>query len=236
MHRFVHSFGDQFFPGILGTLRVGSLHPVPDIGNEKISLGDERRHFTGMVVVEEIVSAVQFAFGFAPIILVVFRPSIDARQFGGPLPDGFHRRNSQPLGVLNDFRGRRFHADNFTRESTCGEQKDGRRRGRMLTIPPSCPWFSPRNLLIKMKEIKLSGRERTVLRAIDFSTGTIGEELLDRTHLAPDDLVDVLNGLMTVGYAEMRPYGEMTSLETFRETHFDVNPSYALQLREALVR
>ena len=87
-----------------------------------------------------------------------------------------------------------------------------------------------------MKEIKLSGRERTVLRAIDFSTGTMGEELLDRTHLAPDDLVDVLNGLMTVGYAEMRPYGEMTSLETFRETHFEVNPSYALQLREALVR
>jgi hypothetical protein len=87
-----------------------------------------------------------------------------------------------------------------------------------------------------MKEIKLSGRERTVLRAIDFSTGTIGHELLDRTNLAPEDLVDVLNGLMTVGYAEMRPYGEATSMETFRETHFDVNPSYALQLREALVR
>lgn len=57
-----------------------------------------------------------------------------------------------------------------------------------------------------MKQIKLSGRERAVLRAIDFSTGSSGEELLERTQLAPEDLVDVLNGLMTVGYAEMRPY------------------------------
>ena len=87
-----------------------------------------------------------------------------------------------------------------------------------------------------MKQIKLSGRERTVLRAIDFATGTSGEELLERTKLAPEDLVDVLNGLMTVGYAEMRPYAEHTSIETLRETTFDVNPSYALQLREAMIR
>ena len=87
-----------------------------------------------------------------------------------------------------------------------------------------------------MKLIKLSGRERAVLRALDFSTGTSGEELLERTKLAPEDLVDVLNGLMTVGYAEMRPYGESTTLETFGGAIFDVNPSYAIQLREALVR
>jgi hypothetical protein len=87
-----------------------------------------------------------------------------------------------------------------------------------------------------MKQIKLSGRERAVLRAIDFSTGSSGEELLERTQLAPEDLVDVLNGLMTVGYAEMRPYGETTSLQTVGQTTFDVNPSYAIQLREALVR
>ena len=87
-----------------------------------------------------------------------------------------------------------------------------------------------------MKKIKLSGRERAVIRAIDFSTGNLGAEILERTHLAPEDLVDVLNGLMTVGYAEMRPYGEVTSVETMRETYFEVNPSYALQLREALAR
>ena len=87
-----------------------------------------------------------------------------------------------------------------------------------------------------MKEIKLSGRERSVLRAIDFATGTLGEELLDRTKLAPEDLVDVLNGLMTVGYAEMRPYAERTEPETVREATFDVNPSYAQQLKEAIAR
>jgi hypothetical protein len=87
-----------------------------------------------------------------------------------------------------------------------------------------------------MKQIKLSGRERAVLRAIDFSAGTLGEDLLDRTRLEPGDLVDVLNGLITVGYAEIEPYAEHTSLETFRGATFDVNPSYALQLREALIR
>ena len=87
-----------------------------------------------------------------------------------------------------------------------------------------------------MKQIKLSGRERTVLRAIDFSTGTSGEEALEHTRLAPEDLVDVLNGLISVGYAEVAPYAESTSLETFRTSRFDVNPSYALELREAMVR
>ena len=87
-----------------------------------------------------------------------------------------------------------------------------------------------------MKEIKLSGRERSVIRAIDFATGTLGQELLERTKLAPDDLVDVLNGLMNHGYAEMRPYADNTSVETLREATFDVNPSYALLLREAIAR
>ena len=90
--------------------------------------------------------------------------------------------------------------------------------------------------IVIMKQIKLSGRERTVLRAIDFSTGTVGSDLLERTKLQAEDLVDILNGLMTVGYAEVRPYAESTSVETFRDSMFDVNASYALQLREALVR
>jgi hypothetical protein len=87
-----------------------------------------------------------------------------------------------------------------------------------------------------MKQIKLSGRERTVLRAIDFSTGTSGAEILEYTRLEPEDLVDVLNGLMDVGYAEMVPFAEHTSLETFRSSSFEVNPSYALELRQAMIR
>ena len=87
-----------------------------------------------------------------------------------------------------------------------------------------------------MKQIKLSGRERTVLRAIDFSSGTPGEEILEHSRLDPEDLVDVLNGLISVGYAEVVPYAEATSLQTFRESQFEVNPSYALELRAAMVR
>ena len=87
-----------------------------------------------------------------------------------------------------------------------------------------------------MKQIKLSGRERTVLRHIDFSNGTTGEELIERTRLEPEDLVAVLNALMEVGYAEMNPYAEQTDEATFRDKVFEVNPSYALELRAAMSR
>ena len=90
--------------------------------------------------------------------------------------------------------------------------------------------------LLRMKQIKLSGRERAVLRAIDFSTGTLGQDLLEHTGLQAEDLVDILNGLMEVGYAEVVPFSEHTSLETFATSTFEVNPSYALELREAMKR
>jgi hypothetical protein len=85
-----------------------------------------------------------------------------------------------------------------------------------------------------MKQIKLSGREKSVLRYVDWATGSNGQEFLDATRLEPDDLVAVLNGLMDVGYMEMDPYGEHTDEATFREVLFEVNPSYAMQLKEAM--
>jgi hypothetical protein len=87
-----------------------------------------------------------------------------------------------------------------------------------------------------MKQIKLSGRERSVLRYIDFTSGSKGDELLENTKLEPDDLVSVLNGLMSAGYVEMVPYAEETDEATFRETTFEVNPSYAQELRSAMSR
>jgi hypothetical protein len=87
-----------------------------------------------------------------------------------------------------------------------------------------------------MKQIKLSGRERSVLRVLDFSTGNSGEELLDYSRLQPEDLIDVLNGLMDTGYMEMVPYAEHTDEATFRAAKFEVNPSYAQELRAAMVR
>ena len=87
-----------------------------------------------------------------------------------------------------------------------------------------------------MKQIKLSGRERSVLRYIDWTSGTKGEELLELTKLEGEDLVSVLNGLMSAGYVEMVPYAEETNEATFRGVIFEVNPSYALELRSAMSR
>ena len=87
-----------------------------------------------------------------------------------------------------------------------------------------------------MKQIKLSGRERSVLRYIDFATGSKGEELLENTKLEPEDLVDVLNALMSAGYVEMVPYAEETNVGIVRENTFEANPSYAQQLRAAMSR
>ena len=87
-----------------------------------------------------------------------------------------------------------------------------------------------------MKEIKLSGREAAVLKAVNFSTGTSGAEALDSTRMARQDLIDIVNGLMEAGYIECTPMRENVDDSSFDETIFEVNPSYALSLREALVR
>ena len=87
-----------------------------------------------------------------------------------------------------------------------------------------------------MKQIKLTGRERSVLRVLDFSAGNTGEELLESARLEADDLVDVLNSLMGPGYLEMVPYAEEAKVETFRSARFDINPSYALELRAAMAQ
>ena len=87
-----------------------------------------------------------------------------------------------------------------------------------------------------MRQIKLSGREAAVVKAIDFSTGTSGTEVLEHTRIAREDLVNILNGLMDVGYVECTPMREHVHDDCFEETIFEVNPSYALALREALVK
>lgn len=85
-----------------------------------------------------------------------------------------------------------------------------------------------------MKVIKLTGRERTVLRAIDFANGTSGDEILEVTKLASEDLVDILNGLIEVGFVEPNPYSDSISASDIQTHSFEINPSYALELRKAM--
>lgn len=86
------------------------------------------------------------------------------------------------------------------------------------------------------KSIKLSGREAGVLRSIGFGLGVTGEELAERIQMAPEDLVDVLNTLIDAGYAETASMKEHTTLEDFNAETFEINPSYASDLKDAMRR
>ena len=93
-----------------------------------------------------------------------------------------------------------------------------------------------------MKELKLSGREMAVLKAIDYATGTFGSEMAHATHMEEQDLVDILSGLADAGYVEayagqeQRTQLHEVTLAAFAGTRFEVNPSYALQIRQAMKR
>ncbi|MBA3831753.1 MAG: MarR family transcriptional regulator [Chthoniobacterales bacterium] len=87
-----------------------------------------------------------------------------------------------------------------------------------------------------MRRIKLSGRERAVLKAIGFAEGASGAELLEHTQMPPDDLTDVLNALLGAGYVESRPYREQTTAAQMPETAFELNPGYVHELRESMAR
>ena len=85
-----------------------------------------------------------------------------------------------------------------------------------------------------MKNIRLSGREATVVRSLGFALGMNGTELLEHSRLSEDDLVDVLNGLMEVGYVECTPFAEQTSVAALPTTEYEVNSAYAHELKTSL--
>jgi len=87
-----------------------------------------------------------------------------------------------------------------------------------------------------MKQIKLSGRELAVLRAIDYASGSMGTEIRDKTFIDGQDVADILNGLCDVGYVEVTPLLEPVTVQNYADARFEVNPSYALQLKEAMRR
>jgi hypothetical protein len=92
-----------------------------------------------------------------------------------------------------------------------------------------------------MKLIKLTGRELAVLRAIE-TLGSTGAEIYERTQIAAPDLADILNGMCEVGYVEAYrgesplPMVEQVKAAEVLITRFEVNPSYALELKKALAR
>jgi hypothetical protein len=87
-----------------------------------------------------------------------------------------------------------------------------------------------------MRDIKLSGREAAVVRAIGFAESMLGAEILDSTRMEPEDVGDTLNGLIAAGFVETIPYAEQVDLAEMPSTAFEVNPAYVHELRTAISR
>ena len=87
-----------------------------------------------------------------------------------------------------------------------------------------------------MRNIKLTGREICIVRAIGFTESVLGHELQAFTHMEAEDVTDTLNSLISAGFAESIPYCEEVRVEQMPTTAFEINPSYALGLKEALLR
>jgi hypothetical protein len=87
-----------------------------------------------------------------------------------------------------------------------------------------------------MRQIKLTGREATVVKAIGFTEAMLGAEIQDNTRMEPEDVTDTLNSLLSAGFAECIPYREQIDLAEMPVTSFEINPAYAHELRNALIR
>jgi len=87
-----------------------------------------------------------------------------------------------------------------------------------------------------MRRIKLSGRERAVLKAVGFAEAIPGEEIQDHTQIPVDDLTDVLNGLLAAGFVESRPFREQITSDEMPTLEFEVNPSYVHELKDSMLQ
>lgn len=86
------------------------------------------------------------------------------------------------------------------------------------------------------RQLKLNGRELSLLRAIGFGLGITGEELLERMSMDPSELVDLLNTMLDSGYVEAASMKQQATLADFTSDTYELNPSYTSELRVALKR
>jgi hypothetical protein len=87
-----------------------------------------------------------------------------------------------------------------------------------------------------MRSVKLTGREASVVRAIGFTEGILGSEILEQTRMEPEDITDTLNSLMSAGFVESEPYYDQVPETDMLATAFEINPAYAQEMKGALYR
>jgi hypothetical protein len=85
-----------------------------------------------------------------------------------------------------------------------------------------------------MRDVRLSGREVAVVRALGFAESMLGAEILDATRMELEDASDTLNGLIAAGLVETIPYNEQIDMAEMPATAFEVNPAYVHELRQAI--
>ena len=85
-----------------------------------------------------------------------------------------------------------------------------------------------------MREINLTVREASVIKALGFTESKLGNEIQDYTQMQIDDVADILNGLMAAGFVECIPYAEEVQLAEVPVTAFELNPAYAQELKVAI--
>jgi hypothetical protein len=85
------------------------------------------------------------------------------------------------------------------------------------------------------REIKLSGGEISILKALGFSgTQLNGKLLLSRIgEMETAELLDTLNGLISLGYVNSSKIN-VTNIHDVERSSFRINASYARDLRDSL--
>jgi hypothetical protein len=92
------------------------------------------------------------------------------------------------------------------------------------------------NFFPRMRQVKLTGREASVVRAIGFTESMLGAEIQDFVRMESEDVTDTLNSLMAAGFVESIPYSEQVQLAEMPVTSFELNPAYTHELKRALIR
>ena len=87
-----------------------------------------------------------------------------------------------------------------------------------------------------MRQVKLTGREASVVRAIGFTESMLGAEIQDYVRMESEDVADTLNSLMAAGFVESIPYAEQIQLAEMPVTAFVLNPAYSHELKRAINR
>lgn len=87
-----------------------------------------------------------------------------------------------------------------------------------------------------MRQIKLTGREATIIRAIGYTEPVAGAEIQEFTRMEPEDVTDALNSLLSAGFVESVPFCEQVAMADMPVTMFEINPSYVHGIKLACAR